>query len=78
MPLLCCCSLPSTVTINACFNLEEISYFPTASVPPNNCRQCSALFYGGGGRAGMEMALGEFPLEELLSLWSVTRMANNL
>lgn len=71
MPLLCCCTLPSAVNINGCFNLEEISHFPGASLPPNNCSQGSALSYR-GGQAGKEMALGELPMEKKLSLWRLT------
>lgn len=71
MPLFCCRSLPSAVTINDCFNLEGISHFPAASLPPNNCGQCSALSYR-EGQAGKEMALGELPVEKKLRLWRLT------
>jgi len=68
MLLLYCCSLPSKATINTYFNLEDISHFSGASLPPNNCSQCSALT-GQGGQAGKETALGELPIEKKLNLW---------
>lgn len=71
MPLLCCCSLPSTFTVNTCFNLEEISPFPGASLPPNYHSQCSVLSYR-GGQADKEAALCELLMEKKLSLWKQT------
>lgn len=52
MLLLCSCSLPSTVTINACFNLEEISCFPAASLLPRSGSQCNACLVEGVNRQG--------------------------